>query len=200
MYTIYKITDATNGKLYIGQTSLTIEQRLRAHFSRARNDLTRKNALVQAMREKSRAEFKIEPLEVCPDRDMADERERYWIAHFNSRIPNGYNQTRGGDNHGLSREEFQQRVSGQNHWTTRQSFTEETRAKMSVAQYGANSNNHRACMCIETGETFPYVKAVERKYGFSASHIHSVCKGVRKRCGGYHWKYIQDDEVIHNKE
>lgn len=97
-------------------------------------------------------------------------------------------------------ESFRSKVSGENHWTTRQSFSDETRAKMSAAQAGARSNNHRACMCIETGETFPYVKAAEMKYGFQASHIHSVCKGNRKRCGGYHWKYISDDEVIHNKE
>ena len=90
--------------------------------------------------------------------------------------------------------------SGANHWTARKPVSQETRDKMSAAQRGAKSNNHRACRCIETGETFPYVKAAESKYGISASHIHSVCKGQRKRCGGYHWEYIPDSEVIHNKE
>lgn len=90
--------------------------------------------------------------------------------------------------------------SGANHWTARKAFSQETREKMSAAQRGAKSNNHRACMCIETGETFPYVKAVTEKYGYSDTHIHAVCKGRRKRCGKLHWKYISDDEVIHNKE
>lgn len=90
--------------------------------------------------------------------------------------------------------------SGPNHWTAKKSFTQETREKMSAAQRGAKSNNHRACMCIETGETFPYVKAVTEKYGLSDTHIHAVCKGQRKRCGKLHWKYIPDSEVIHNKE
>ena len=102
-----------------------------------------------------------------------------------------------GQKHG---EDFRQKVCGENHWTTRKEFSEETRKKMSAAQSGAKSNNHKACMCIETGETFPYVKAVTLKYGFNDCHIHSVCKGKRKRCGGFHWKYISDDEVIHNKE
>lgn len=93
-----------------------------------------------------------------------------------------------------------EKVRGCNHWTARKSFSEESRAKMSAAQYGSKSNNHRACKCIETGETFPYVKAVTRKYGYSESHIHSVCKGRRNRCGGYHWEYISDAEVIHNLE
>lgn len=97
-------------------------------------------------------------------------------------------------------DEFRQKVSGENHWTTRKEFSEETRKKMSAAQSGAKSNNHKACMCIETGETFPYVRAVTLKYGLSECHIHDVCKGKRKRCGGFHWKYITDDEVVHNKE
>ena len=96
-------------------------------------------------------------------------------------------------------DEFRQKVCGENHWTARKEVSEATRKKMSAAQSGAKSNNHKACMCIETGETFPYVKAVTLKYGFNDCHIHSVCKGKRKRCGGFRWKYIDDDEVIHNK-
>ena len=200
MYTIYKITDTTNGKIYIGQTKNSLEKRWRVHCYRANSDVSRKTALVEAIRAHGKESFKIEPIETCSDVETADARERFWIAELNSRIPNGYNHTIGGDNHGPTPQHFHEKVSGDNHWTTRQGVSQETRQKMSAAQYGSNSNNHRACMCIETGETFPYVKAVTRKYGFNDAHIHSVCKGKRKRCGGYHWKYIEDAEVIHNKE
>ena len=200
MYTVYKITDKTNGKLYIGQTKRTLDKRWRAHCYRANCETARQNALIQAIREHGCENFMIEPIEECPDRDAADERERYWIAQYNSKIPYGYNHTIGGDNHGLSAEEFREKVSGANHWTAKKEVSKETRAKMSAAQSGAKSNNHKACMCIETGETFPYVRAVTRKYGIDEGHIHDVCKGKRQRCGGFHWKYIPDSEVIHNKE
>lgn len=200
MYTIYKITNKINGMVYIGQTRRSLVARWRAHCWRARNEESRQNALMRAIRTHGEENFEIEAIDACMDRNMADKREIYWISHYNSRIPNGYNHTRGGDNHGPELQDFREKVCGEKHWTSRKSVTEETRKRMSEAQYGAKSNNHRACKCVETGETFPYVKAVTRKYGFNASHIHAVCKGKRKRCGGYHWIYINDREVIHNKE
>lgn len=53
-------------------------------------------------------------------------------------------------------------------------------------------NNHRAVRCVETGEVFYSGAEAARKYGVSGegAHILDAARGVRKRCAGYHWEYI----------
>ena len=38
---------------------------------------------------------------------------------------------------------------------------------------------------VETGEVFNSVKAAAEKYGLKDTHITRVCKGKRKRTGGF---------------
>lgn len=58
--TIYKITDLTNGKIYIGQTTTTIEKRFSQHLSRARNGYHMR--LCKAIREHGENNFVIEAI------------------------------------------------------------------------------------------------------------------------------------------
>ena len=93
---IYKITNLINGKMYVGQTTKTIEERFRHH----KNDCFRKNKssynypLYNAMRKYGIENFEIEELECC-DISLLDEREIFWIKFFNT-FYNGYNATLGG--------------------------------------------------------------------------------------------------------
>ncbi len=57
--------------------------------------------------------------------------------------------------------------------------------------------NPKRVVCIETGEEFEKISvAVEvlksRGINVSGSHITSVCKGRRKICGGFRWKYVEE--------
>lgn len=90
---IYKITNTINGKVYIGQTKQTIEQRFIQHKSHARTGQSN-HKLARALRKYGDENFTIELVEVC-DYEMLNERERYWINIFNS-IENGYNILLGG--------------------------------------------------------------------------------------------------------
>jgi hypothetical protein len=101
MTRIYKITDITNNKIYIGQTSRSLEARFRDHKSKAvtsnrPNDLNCK--LYQAMRKNGTDNFTIELLEEFDGtRFKADQQEIYWIATLNSTDPEiGYNTDKGG--------------------------------------------------------------------------------------------------------
>ena len=49
-------------------------------------------------------------------------------------------------------------------------------------------------LCVETGERFPSQYAAERETGYSG--IHKVCLGIQRTCGGYHWKYAEEREVV----
>lgn len=93
---IYKITNLVNGKIYIGQTIVPIEQRFQKHcWGTSDKDSYHKNmAIKQAIRKYGKNNFRIDLVENC-DISQLDEREIYWINYYDS-YNNGYNCTLGG--------------------------------------------------------------------------------------------------------
>lgn len=104
---IYKITNISNGKVYVGQAVSHIlnhkryrpyghEGRFRCHISEAFS--TKKNQshyLNNAIRKYGVDDFTVELIECC-DIDKSDEREIHYIKEHNSLYPNGYNLKNGG--------------------------------------------------------------------------------------------------------
>lgn len=88
---IYKITDGTNGMVYVGQTTRTAEERFKEHMQAD-------SLLGRAIRKHGVENFKLEILEKCETLEQLNEREPYWIAFFNCIYPNGYNLVSGGNN------------------------------------------------------------------------------------------------------
>lgn len=92
---IYKITNIINGKLYIGKTGKTIEERLNDH-KRASKAPYVNRPLYDAMNKYGYEYFIIEEVECCKNDKEASIREMYWIAYYDT-YRNGYNATLGGD-------------------------------------------------------------------------------------------------------
>lgn len=92
---IYKITNTTNGKVYIGKTLHTVEERWAEHRNDFLKDRCSKRPLYSAMRKYGIDNFEIEAIEECED-TVLSERERYWIEVYGS-FKHGYNATMGGD-------------------------------------------------------------------------------------------------------
>lgn len=86
MIGIYKITNKTNNKCYIGQ-STNIERRWQEHLAKIP---TGTEILYQAFRKYGHTNFTFEVLEEC-SADLLDQREVYWSIQYNSLVPNGYN-------------------------------------------------------------------------------------------------------------
>lgn len=94
-YEIYKVTDNTNGMLYIGATCQGISERWRGHIRNA-NDSLNPNSLGKAIYEKGPESFKIECLEVYDNLDDTEKREIELIEEYKTLAPNGYNLDIGG--------------------------------------------------------------------------------------------------------
>lgn len=92
---IYIITNKNNDKVYIGQTSRTIEERWKEHLLSYQDEAKKHYKLYAAMNKYGIDSFSIGKIEQC-DLEKLNEREQYWINRFDSYI-NGYNMTIGGD-------------------------------------------------------------------------------------------------------
>lgn len=90
---IYKITNMLNTKVYVGKTERDIETRWKEHLRHVNTypDIP----LYRAIRKYGKENFYIEKIEECDNR-VVDEREKYWIAFYDS-YHKGYNCTLGGE-------------------------------------------------------------------------------------------------------
>lgn len=90
---IYKITNTINNKQYIGKTERNISVRWKEHIRHI--EMYPNIPLYKAMKKYGIQAFIIEQVEEC-DNAIINEREKYWIAFFNT-YQNGYNCTMGGE-------------------------------------------------------------------------------------------------------
>lgn len=100
---IYKVTNKINNKVYIGQTTLSLDERRKYHYkeSRRKNDTT---YFHNALNKYHYEDFVWEILEDNIDNiDTLNEKEIYYISKYNSTDRNvGYNLKAGGNGGGIN--------------------------------------------------------------------------------------------------
>ncbi len=136
MGTIYKITCLVNGKFYVGKTKQKLSRRITQHkYDSKKGSL----GLGAAIRKYGWENFTVEVIETCPI-DKLNEREIFFIAELNSKSPNGYNLTDGGDGgRGLSpnketRDKISAKLKGRPAHNKGQKMSAETCARMSATK------------------------------------------------------------------
>jgi group I intron endonuclease len=104
---VYKITNKINGKMYIGQTISSIEERWAGHCYNSSRCTRMKNAINKYGKEN----FSIEVIEICSTQEELDEKETFYIKQLNTLSPNGYNLKLEGKGKGMYSEEAKLRIS-----------------------------------------------------------------------------------------
>lgn len=139
---IYKITNKINGKIYIGQTVLSVRRRWTQHTTSAKV-----HPLYAAFAKYGLSNFSIE--EVCSalDKKYLNDLEKYFISFYSCLSPNGYNLTTGGDSAFSRSEETKKKQSEAMMGHT---VSEETRRKISESLTGRPGNRKGALHSMET--------------------------------------------------
>jgi group I intron endonuclease len=92
---IYLLTNTVNGKPYVGQAKV-MWQRWKAHCTAARRDCPL--PIHRALRKYGDDAFSLQVIECdVPTKERLDELETAWIFLMDSKAPNGYNLTNGGE-------------------------------------------------------------------------------------------------------
>ena len=134
---IYKIKNKIDGKMYIGQTTKTLERRWYAHC-RAESDC---RYLKHAIQLHGKESFEVSIIARCSSIEEMNHRETYYIKLFKAIAPNGYNLTTGGDNKKVSGEtKLKQSESmkkawqeKRDNWPSRNGQTNSEASKLKVA-------------------------------------------------------------------
>lgn len=181
---IYKITNKTNGKVYIGQTTRKIKDRYGAKGIQSVVRKSKNEHLKGSIKKYGYDVFElIEEFDVAYSKEELDKKEIYYINKYNStnRLY-GYNKKEGGS-------------SGKH--------LEETKTKQSRNMMGryANENNPRATkvICLNTKEIFDTLKQAGEKYNIQKGNIVSNCINNKLSAGKHPetgeklvWRYYEE--------
>lgn len=207
---IYKITNKINGKMYIGKTIFTVEQRWKEHQKDFRRRDFEKRPLYSAIKKYGIENFSIEEVEECPI-EILSEREKYWIEYYGS-FKNGYNATIGGDGKqyvdydlvvaNYKKLKNQTKVAELMKISTDTVFNALKTKKERILTQQEIQVNERGYIIYQYDKennylkSFPSARAAAREVNNNnsdgASHILDVCKGKRKTAYGYIWKFKED--------
>lgn len=210
---IYKITNKTNGKIYIGQTSRSIEVRWEEHIrdSSDKPSSVYFSLLHHAIRKYGVDAFVVDSIEECPDSEM-DKREQYWIEHFKT-YECGYNITRGGQgkplcsnkeildewNNGLSAKQISIKLGISNQIVCKRLRWQ------GITKFDIMSRGNKACargksvirISLDGTDYKVYDSLTEaaEDNDVTVPRICMVCTGKRITCGDYRWQYYDGGEL-----
>lgn len=155
---IYKIENKINGKIYIGQTKNSLNNRVANHF---KND----SFIGKALRKYGLQSFEISIIDEATTKEVLSEKERYWIKSFNCSVPFGYNIVQGGS--------YSTGFSGRHH-------SESSLQKMRKQQTGENNGMYGKRHSAETRK-----KIGNAELGFNHSEATKQKMGIAHK--GKHW-------------
>ena len=203
---VYKHTNKTNGKVYVGITSQDVRVRWNRgwgyqycpHFWRA-------------IRKYGWDAFAHEILYEGLTKAEAEKWEVVLIAEYRSADPMfGYNVSLGGSSKGKHSEETRAKLGECRRGCTHteeakqkmreahlgKTLSEEHRQKLKVAQYGGKHHRARAvCQFTMSGEliaAYDCVSEATRQTGIPNQNIVKCCQGRRSYAGGFRWKYAEE--------
>lgn len=145
---IYKITNLINGKIYIGQTTRSINESKSYYGS----GFKIKGEIYKYGKEN----FSKDIIEVCYTKEELDLKEEYWISYYDSTNPEKGLNLRTGGNKSKFSDEFKEKMSnalsGENNPFFGKNHSEESIKKMVESKIGKKNPNYGKSMKDSTKE------------------------------------------------
>ena len=108
---VYKATNLINNKIYIGQTINSLDYRMNQHFRESRCEKKKNTYFHNAINKYGESSFEFVVIDSADSIDELNEKERYWIAFYDSNNKtNGYNLDTGGTNGGKKSETTRKKI------------------------------------------------------------------------------------------
>lgn len=203
MKCIYLRTNLVNGKQYVGQTNNFVNREydwkcLKAKYAN--------NHISNARKKYGLDNWKVEILRECKTQDELNKWEMYYIIKYNTKHPNGYNLTNGGN--GIagfkhseeSKKKMSENTKGEKHPQYGKHISKEAKEK-SMLNQPTRKTVYQYSLDEKLINSYPSVNEAYRQTGFNISEISHCCnggyfnntRGKWVNCNsykGYKWSYI----------
>jgi group I intron endonuclease len=190
---IYRITNNVTGMSYVGQTTKSIEERFKKHSERPSKSMH----ISSMIKKYGKNNFTIELIEEANSQDELNYLEVYYVKHFDTMYPKGYNHRAGGEQNCTMSQATKDKISktklGVPLLKRRGELrSEEQRIKISRGLGGKAIIGYNQ----ETKETI-YLQTLHagRKLGFNPSNISSVLKNKRPHTKGFVFYYEENSQA-----
>lgn len=204
-FKIYLIKNNINGKVYIGKTKKSIEERWKEHIKKAKNRINRR--LYDAINKYGPENFTVSELDFTNDDEKINEMESWFIYILHSNDPKyGYNMTVGGDGgntiSGFSenklleyKKKLSESIRGYNH-------SDDTKKMLSVLKTGTimdDSTKEKISKTIKdrikTGEFIPNTSGLIKGQKIGFKHSEESKERISKRRKGKKYDEIYGSEL-----
>ena len=188
-YIVYKHTNKTNGKVYIGITCQRIHDRWKGGHG------YRSQYFSRAIKKYGWDGFVHEIVAENLSKEDACELERILIKSYKStETEYGYNQALGGDGGGMyNKHHFESAKKKISKARKENGFTEDHKRHISESKQGAKHHlAKKVYQYTKDGEfirEWDYMSLAAKELNINKGNIGSVCNGDRKTAGGFIWKY-----------
>ena len=219
MAIIYKITNKINGKIYIGETTSSLEQRWKDHCRDGKNGSHNKSVLHDAMHKYGIDNFSIEQIDKVPDEQRFEKETEYIIKYQSLVSQHGYNIVLYGTGYGIYNADDFVELWEQGY--TQQEIIDiigcsQSTVKKFLSSYGVTSFDFKSRAGIESAKKQGLNKPIEQysldgqfiqewesasdcarhNIDFIQSGISQACRGEISSYKGYLWKLKADTTPI----
>lgn len=195
---IYKITNKTNGKVYIGQTTQQLSERWWQHCNRCPSQKHR-SYIYNAVEKEGEDNFSVEQIASADSLDALNLLEEHYIKEYDCLAPNGYNLHPGGKGkvcHPDTKLKISATLKGrpiknrQNGAAKGRPVSAERRAKISATMTGIPQPwKYKPVMAIETGTIYESVNAAAAALGVNRATISGLLKSGKVGRNGLSFRY-----------
>lgn len=226
IYKIYKITNAVNGKVYIGQTKDSLHRRFQGHCWKSSGCIKLKHAIQKYGKEN----FYIEEIDHAESVAEVNHKEVFWIDYYKSQDNRfGYNILQGGVICKYNRKKVMCLDTGEIYISATSAAKDigkcsgnlisEACIGRNITAYGmrwafVDKNNlpvlprikknikplRLKIKCLETGEIFNSIADAARQYKKTPSLFNCYFNGRVKSIGGLHFEYLDQKYNKTNKK
>lgn len=179
LFIIYLITNKLNTKKYVGQTTMTIEERWKRHCWRCTLK-TKRQIISSAILKYGKENFQIFEIDYANSLEEANRKEVYWGLFYNALCPNGYNLKLGGRCYSAT--------------------SNETRAKIGLANKGKKASPETIKRLSESHKGFKVADGTKEKLSIlnkgKKSHHNTNKAASSKVCKKYVFISPEGKEVV----